>query len=87
MKTFENESAHNDLIIEQSCDDGSIVKIEVYNRTTDEWIDATAKLKDNIHVALMAAAFFTQYRLEKNLQSTRTPLRDMFDFSGPKDVA
>lgn len=90
MKTFENYGIHNDILIEQSCDDGSIVKVEVHNRTTDEWIDATVILKDNAQVGMLAAAFYTQYRLDKNLESTRTPLRDMMPDIlgiGPKDVA
>lgn len=87
-KTFESYSFDNSLLVEQSTDDGSIVKIETYNKILDEWIDVTAQIKNTVSVRVLAESFFEQYQADKKAVSSRTPLRDMMpDILGLKRQA
>lgn len=79
MKTFENYTFDDSLLIEQSTDDGSIVKVETHNKALDEWFDVTQSAVKMANVQVLALSFFSQYKIDGQTSSSRTPLREMFD--------
>lgn len=88
MKTFENYLDGDRLWLEQSCDDGSIVKVQVYNRKMDDWIDATEKGKRCSTVGALAEECYQDYLRDRKILSSKTPLRDMMpDILGLKKEA